>query len=135
MSHPIETVQAMYAAFSRGDVAALLSHLSEDVRWDHWPERNAQIEALPWFVPRTGREQVLGFFQEIGKFQFHRFEVHSLMANERQVAACLTVDLTLDNGQRFADQEMHLFTFNAAGQVSEFRHFIDTAKTLAAAAG
>lgn len=134
MSHLIETVQTMYAAFNRGDVPAILAQLAEDVRWDHWPERNPQIEALPWFAPRTGRAQVLNFFQEIGKFQFHRFEVHSLMANERQVACCLTVDLTLDNGNRFADQEMHLFTFNAAGQVSEFRHFIDTAKTLSAAA-
>lgn len=134
MSHLIETVQTMYAAFNRGDVPTILAQLAEDVRWEHWPERNPQVEAVPWFTPRTGRQQVLGFFQELAKMQFHRFEVHSLLANERQVACCLTVDITYANGQRIADQEMHLFTFNPAGQVSEFRHFFDTAKTLAAAA-
>lgn len=31
----------------------------------------------------------------------------------------------------FEDEEIHLFEFDAAGQVTLFRHYIDTAKALA----
>lgn len=33
MSSPIETVQSAYAAFGRGDIPALLDHLSDDIEW------------------------------------------------------------------------------------------------------
>mgnify|MGYP000611775158 CR=1 FL=1 len=34
MSTNIQTVQEMYAAFSRGDLASILSHLTEDISWE-----------------------------------------------------------------------------------------------------
>jgi ketosteroid isomerase-like protein len=30
----VESVQAIYDAFGRGDVAVILDHLADDVRWD-----------------------------------------------------------------------------------------------------
>ena len=31
----LATVQAIYAAFGRGDVPAILSHLTDGVAWEH----------------------------------------------------------------------------------------------------
>ncbi|HTQ58338.1 MAG TPA: hypothetical protein VMI94_27940 [Bryobacteraceae bacterium] len=33
MSSPVEIVKQMYAAFSRGDIAEVMSHIADDVEW------------------------------------------------------------------------------------------------------
>ena len=58
-----------------------------------------------------------------------------LIGSGRQVVAEIRAGFTLPNGGRFVDDELHLWTFNAAGKVSRFRHYVDTAKQVAAAAG
>jgi len=35
MNSPVQIVQALYGAFGRGDVPALLTMLSDDVEWIH----------------------------------------------------------------------------------------------------
>jgi hypothetical protein len=35
------TVQGIYEAFGRGDIPAILDHLSEDVVWDAWTEESS----------------------------------------------------------------------------------------------
>ena len=42
---------------------------------------------------------------------------------------------TLPDGGRFADEELHLWTFDDAGRVTRYRHYVDTAKHIAAASG
>jgi ketosteroid isomerase-like protein len=39
----------------------------------------------------------------------------------------------LPDGRRLRDEEMHLWTVNAAGRVTRFRHYLDTAKHIALA--
>lgn len=51
-----------------------------------------------------------------------------------QVAAEILVDATNSaTGSRIRDQEIHLWTFDDAGRVVRFRHYVDTAKHIAAA--
>jgi ketosteroid isomerase-like protein len=40
-----------------------------------------------------------------------------------------------DTGGHYRDEEMHLWTFNDAGQVVRLRHYTDTAKHITAARG
>lgn len=40
---------------------------------------------------------------------------------------------TLPGGKRLRDEEMHLWNVNAAGKVTRFRHYADTAKHIAVA--
>lgn len=40
----IETVKAMYEAFGRGDVEAILERVTDDVDWS----TDAAIESAPW---------------------------------------------------------------------------------------
>lgn len=135
MSHTIETVQSIYQAFGRGDVPAILATLSPQVRWESWAAHSAQQAGHPLFASRSGPQETAGFFQLLGQqLQMHEFQVLDVFGSGRQVAAEVIIDYTyLPTGQRVRDEEMHLWTFGEDGQVTRFRHYLDTAKHLRAA--
>jgi ketosteroid isomerase-like protein len=58
--------------------------------------------------------------------------VLDLMAGERQVAAQIVIEAELPSGAVFRDEEMHLWSFGDDGRVVHFRHYVDTAKHIAA---
>jgi ketosteroid isomerase-like protein len=130
------TVATLYQAFGRGDVPSILDLLAEDVRFDaDWTNHYGQRAGLEHMTPRRGPAQVAEFFALIAEWQVEDFEVLDLLASGSQVVAEVRTAFTLPNGGRFADEELHLWTFNAAGKVTRFRHYVDTAKHIAAAAG
>lgn len=129
MSAHLSTVQSIYAAFARGDIAAILAALAADCEWEAWPDNAAQQAGVPWMAKRVGPAGTLEFFKIIGKFAIHDFKVLSMMAGDDQVAVCCSIDATVPTtGKRYRDEEIHLWTFNAAGKVGRFRHYLDTAK-------
>jgi ketosteroid isomerase-like protein len=134
----IATVQSMYEAFGKGDIPAILDKLAEDVAWEAWGSDNTAQEAdVPWMRPRTGRAGAAGFFQDVADgLEFHRFQPTNLLEGGSQVVATITFDATSKaTGERFQDEEIHLWTFDEAGKVSALRHYIDTAKHIKAAKG
>lgn len=135
MSDHLKTVTSIYEAFGRGDVPAILATLSDQVQWETWAENSAQRAGVPWLKPQTGKAGAGQFFEIIRHFTIHNFQVLSLMGGESQVAAEILIDATVPTGVRFRDEEMHLWTFDASGKVTRFRHYVDTAKHIAAARG
>jgi ketosteroid isomerase-like protein len=125
-----ETVHQIYAAFGRGDVAAILATLADDVRWDHMPDGGgAQRHGVPWLAERTGREDVAGFFEALGALEFHRFAPTALLGDGDQVVALIDEDVTVRaTGERFRDATAHVWTFGPDGRVLAFRHLTDTVK-------
>ncbi|MCL4187935.1 MAG: nuclear transport factor 2 family protein [Rhodobacteraceae bacterium] len=119
----IARVQAIYAAFGAGDIAAILAHLAEDVEWEHdWG-----IEPLPIFLPRRGRAEVPGFFEMLRGIEFLRFEVANLLEGGNQVAAVIRLEArVIATGRTVRDLEIHLWTFGTDGLVTAFRHVADT---------
>ena len=132
MSDQLTTVQAIYEAFGRGDVPAILEKLSDDVRWEAWADNEAQKAGVPWLLPRVGKDETRQFFEVVGGFTFHEFTILSLMAGGNQVVAEVIVDATVQSETRFRDEELHLWTFDESGKVTRFRHYVDTAKHIAA---
>ena len=130
-----ETVADIYAAFVRGDTPAVLARLAPDVAWESWPDNFAQRGGVPYLMPRSGRDEVTGFFTEVATMTVLDFAVLDLIGTGRQVAAEIRASFALPNGGRFADEELHLWTFGDTGLVIRFRHYVDTAKHLAAHAG
>lgn len=132
---PLATVQGIYESFGTGDIPAIIAKLAPDVAWEQWDVDNfAQKAGVPWLQEMRGPEGALAFFQVIGQWNFHSFEVKSLMEGPNQVAVEFWVDVTIQPGnQRIQEEEIHLWTFNDAGQVVRFRHYSDTAKHIAAA--
>jgi uncharacterized protein len=133
MQDNLKTVEAIYAAFGRGDVKAILETLADDVDWEVWSANFAQAEGVPWLQPKKGRAKVAEFFDYIGKWKFGEFHVLSLLAGGNQVAAEIQLDAEItQTGGRLREEEIHLWTFNDKGQVTRYRHYADTAKHIAA---
>jgi ketosteroid isomerase-like protein len=128
-------VAAMYEAFGRGDVPAILERLAPDVQWEDERDNFAQKAGVPWLAPRRGRDGAAEFFRLLSAYQFHEFKVVSLLEGDHKVVGEVVVELTQPNGVRVRDEELHLFTFNDRGQVIRFRHYVDTAKAIAAMKG
>lgn len=136
MNDHVKTVQAIYEAFGRRDIEAMLGYLDDDVSWEEWDDNQAQLAGVPWMAPRRGKDGVAEFLRIVGGFTFHSFNVVSLMAGGDKVAAEVTVEASVPStGGHYRDQEMHLWSFNAAGRVVSFRHYLDTAKHIAVAKG
>ena len=133
MSSALETVQQIYAAFGRGDIPAILGAIDDDVKWEAWQNNTAQAAGVPWLKGGTGKSAVTEFFGVVGQMKFNDFRVLSMMASDSQVAVEVVLDATLPSGRRVQDEELHLWTMNSAGRVTRMRHYLDTAKHIAAA--
>lgn len=130
-----QAVLELYAAFGRGDVPAILNQLADDVAWEAWADNRAAKAGVPWLQPRHGKAGAASFFQDVAAaFEIHDFQVLAVMPGETQVAAELVLEATIrSTGRRFRDEEVHLWTFNAQGQIVRLRHYADTAKHIWAA--
>lgn len=119
------TVEAMYAAFSRGDVPAILEKLSPDIVWE---DRDASTD-VPWLRPRRGREGAIEFFKALASgYDIQKFEVRTILEGPGLVVVLLDVEgVVIATQKRIADRDgVHLWRFDADGLVSSFAHRIDT---------
>jgi uncharacterized protein len=89
---------------------------------------------VPWLAHRTGRDGVAEFFASLEPLEFPRFEPHSYLANGHQVAAIISLEIRVKATRHtIAEDELHLWTFDDAGMVAGYQHFVDTAKHIEAA--
>jgi uncharacterized protein len=128
MSEHLQAVQRIYEAFGRGDVPAILDEMADDVQWEAWEDNRAQGAGVEHLQPRTGKDGVAAFFGVVGQFEIKEFSVLDLGASERQVFA----EIVIETGD-YRDEEVHLWTFGDDGKVVRMRHYVDTAKHMAAA--
>jgi hypothetical protein len=133
MTENAATVHGIYEAFGRGDVPAILARVAEDVVWEYGPREIA----APWLARRSGRDGAAAFFGVVAeRLDFRSFAPKRILDGEDVVV--VLVDLVV--GVRGTDavieenEEIHLWWFDAAGQVCKFRHVVDTAQHEAAAA-
>ncbi len=119
----VDTVKAMYEAFGRGDVPAILGPLADDVTWD----ADYDSPAAPWLEPRRGKANVPAFFEALSVLNFTKFDPHTIAAEGDKVIA--VVDIEADNkGKHYViPNEGHLWTFGSDGKVLKYQHMTDTA--------
>jgi ketosteroid isomerase-like protein len=129
------TIQEIYAAFGRGDVPAILDLIADDCRWEAWADNSAQSAGVPHLQPRIGRSGVGEFFAAVAELEIHDFAVLDYIAGRDQVAAEILIEASTPAGGRFRDEELHLWTLGTDGRVVRLRHYVDTAKHIAAAGG
>ena len=128
------TVAAIYEAFGRRDIPAVLSHLAEDVTWDVTDEPwTPHAAGVPWLTPRRGHAEVAEFFAIAGAWTYERFEVLDLMVSETRVAEAVRLVADLPGGGRLDEVVIHLWTFGDDGSVIALRRMLDTAAHIAAA--
>jgi ketosteroid isomerase-like protein len=131
----LATVTDIYAAFGRGDVPTILDKIAPNCRWESWANNHAQRQGVPTLRPRTGPAGVADFFAVVAELRMHDFQVLDTVAGERQVVAEVVIEYSTPTGGRLRDEELHLWTFDEHQQVVRLRHYVDTAKHIAAYAG
>ena len=131
----LPTVQRLYEAFGQGDTATILDLVADDVAWEEWADNRAQAAGVRHLQPRRGKAGVEEFFGIIATFEVTDFQVLALMEGGNQVVAEIVIEAKLPNGGHYRDEELHLWTFDEAGQITRLRHYVDTAKHIAADSG
>jgi ketosteroid isomerase-like protein len=131
----LTTIQQIYAAFGCGDVPAILDVIAPDCRWEAWADNSAQGAGVAYLQPRRGPSGVGEFFAAVAELEIHDFRVLDCIAGPDQVAAEILIDASTPAGGRFRDEELHLWTLDHDGSIVRLRHYVDTAKHIAAAAG
>ena len=125
------TVKEVYAAFQRGDVAAIVALVADEVDW-----RNDGVASseCPWNGNFSGKTNLPGFFKAVGEhLNISVFDVQKIAASGSNVAVYLRIESTLPkNGRALKNDSVHFWTFNDRGQIARYRHFNDTAAELAA---
>lgn len=123
MSEQMTAVHEIYGAFGRGDIPAILAHLSSDVEWEHdWGG-----QPLSLYTPRRGHQDVIGFFEGLSRLEFLQFAPENFLEGGNQVAVVIRLHARVRaTGREVKDLEMHLWTFGPYGKVSRFRHLADT---------
>lgn len=134
MNKNLSTIHTIYESFGKGDIPAIIAHFADDIRLEQWADNSAQKAGVPWILPRKGKEGAAAFFSAVGQLDLKEFTVLSIMANENQVAAEVVIEARVPaTGKHYRDEEMQLWTFNEEGRITRIRHYLDTAKHIAAA--
>lgn len=121
----VDSVRQMYAAFGRGDVAAIVEKMDPQVEWEYGQSENT----VPWLARRRGRAGVSEFFAALGAgLAFSRFEPRRFFSDGDMVVVLVNVTVTVKTtGRTFSeDDEVHLWTFGGDGLVRRFAHRADT---------
>jgi ketosteroid isomerase-like protein len=122
----IKTIQAVYEAFGRGDVAAIVEAVTDDV---DWASEGASSNA-PWYGEHRGKDAVGRFFQEFGTtMSVQAFEPLAFGANDTDVFAVVQFKATPLAGGPTAEMRLHHWFRFEDGKIAYYRGSEDTAQT------
>lgn len=116
-------VQQAYAAFSQGDVAAILDLVADQVDWEFVGSEN-----LPYAGPRRNHSEVADFFAAIPLADaIHVFEPREFIESGNHVTVLGWEQATaLDTSEDFASEWVHVVTVTD-GKITRWRGFFNTA--------
>ena len=122
----IKTIEQIYQAFGRGDVAAILNAVTNDVDW----ATETSSTAAPWYGVRHGKDGVAAFFTAFGSaMEIEEFTPTSLAANDTDVLTVVRCRArSRSTGKAIAMDLHHYFKFHD-GKIAYYRGTEDTAQT------
>jgi uncharacterized protein len=125
-----KVVQEACAAFSRGDIPALLGFMTDDI---HWQPVIGAAGHVPFAGERKGKAGVAEFFKQVSETEdFQQFEPREFVAQGNTVVAIGRYRATTRaTGKTFDSAFAMVFTFRD-GKVAGFREFTDSAAVNAA---
>jgi uncharacterized protein len=124
MSHA-DTIRAIYEAFGRGDVNAILERLAPDVQWDCDRAPND----VPWLQPLRGRHEVPKFFAALAEhMDLRRFEPKLILESGDTVLVMFEIEAyARRSGKRLPESEAaHIWHFDKAGRVTSYKNAVDS---------
>jgi uncharacterized protein len=122
----IKTITQVYEAFGRGDVAAILDAVTDDVDW----ASEAASSAAPWYGVRHGKNEVAGFFTAFGStMEVEEFTPVSVAANDTDVLTVVRFRARSRANGRTTEMHLHHFFAFRDGKIAYYRGTEDTAQT------
>jgi ketosteroid isomerase-like protein len=122
----IKTIEGVYEAFARGDVAAIQDVVTDDVDW----ATESASTAAPWHGLRKGKDGVADFFANFGAtMEVQEFTPISFAANDTDVLTVVRFKAkNRKTGKTLAMDLHHWFVFRD-GKISSYRGTEDTVQT------
>jgi ketosteroid isomerase-like protein len=123
----IETIKNVYAAFGRGDVAAILAVVTDDVDW----ASETTASNAPWWGVKKGKEQVGSFFDALGKtMEVDEFTPLAFAAtDDGDVLTVVRYTAHSRETGKAATMEIHHWFRFTNGKISRYRGTEDTIAT------
>jgi ketosteroid isomerase-like protein len=128
----IETIQEIYGAFARGDIAGIKSRVADDVDWGLGIDESIRGDAGGFLANWRTSDGVDAYFASVAEeLEFHAFSPVGLVADGDVVLSRLQLEVTgRRTGRRVQLGEIHEFEFDADGRIVRYRPYIDTATLL-----
>jgi ketosteroid isomerase-like protein len=127
-----KVVQEAFAAFGRGDTAAILERIDNDIVWNGVYGTNASV---PTSGERRGKAAVREFFKQVAEHvNFSTFDPKEFVASGDKVVALGHYTATTPRGGSFDSDFAMVFTLRS-GKVVGFQEFSNSAAINAAYAG
>lgn len=125
MGSNVDTVASIYEAFDRGDIGAIVEHLSDDIVWDE----GKRDTGLAYLKERRGKDETAGFFADLAAtLELTHFEPETICDGGSVVAVPLVHAGRIIGGGEVAPlREVHLWRFDDDGKVCSFEHVFDLA--------
>ena len=128
----IKTIQQVYEAFGRGDIAAILDAVTDDVDW----ASETASDAAPWYGVRHGKDGVAAFFTGFGStMEVEEFTPLSFAANDTDVLTVVRFRAHARATGKTAAMDLHHFFTFRDGKIAYYRGTEDTAQTEAVLRG
>jgi ketosteroid isomerase-like protein len=124
MAENVELVRGAYAAFGRGEIAAIIEMLDDSVRW-------SSPATLPQGGDFTGKDGAMRFFEGVGAaWQVLKVDLESLgEIDSGLVVAVVQGSGSLRKGEPAQYGAVHAFTVKD-GKITSFREFVDVDRPL-----
>jgi uncharacterized protein len=123
MADNVGTIAAIYEAFGRGDVPAILERMADDVEW----EPGIRETTIPYYQQGRGREHVARFLQQLAaNLELTHFEPLAICDGGDIVAVPIRyAGRIIGGGVIPMEMECHVWRFDADGKVTSFNHVVD----------
>jgi uncharacterized protein len=120
-----KTIEAVYAAFGRGDLPFILERVTDSTRWDF----GVGASDVPWHRPVGSKGELPNFFRVVAEnMSFESFEPRAFLSDGRDVVVKLRVAYSVKRtGRRVDEEQVHWWSFDDAGRIAALRHYEDTA--------
>ena len=122
----IKTIEEIYQAFGRGDVAAILNAVTDDVDW----AGETSSTGAPWYGVRHGKDGVAAFFTAFGlAMEVEEFTPVSLAANDTDVLTVVRFRARSRSTGKTLAMDLHHYSKFRDGKIAYYRGTEDTAQT------
>ena len=125
----VKIIQGVYEAFGRGDVAAVLDAVADDVDW----AAEAAGSGAPWYGARHGKGEVVKFFEAFGTaMEVEEWTPLAFAASGDDVHSVVRIRTRSRATGKPVTMNLHHFFTLRDGKISYYRGTEDTAQTEAA---